>query len=60
MVIPFGCASQTGEGFEELINTINSESIKRKEKKGVITDTSYLYRHTIPYFSKYSDPNIPT
>ncbi|MDR2427956.1 MAG: hypothetical protein LBD19_03340, partial [Endomicrobium sp.] len=40
--------------------TINSENIKRKVKKVVITDTSYLYRHIHPYFSKYSDPNIPT
>jgi hypothetical protein len=54
----FSCASQTGEGFEELINAINSEEIKRKVKKVVITDTSYLYRHDIPEFSKYSDPNF--
>ena len=45
--------SQTGEGFEELVNTINSEDIKRKVKKVVITGTSYLYRHTIPHFSGY-------
>ncbi|MDR2644522.1 MAG: hypothetical protein LBB44_00840, partial [Endomicrobium sp.] len=60
LVISYGCASQSGEGFEELINTINSEEIKRKVKKVVITDTSYLYRHTIPQFSGYCDPNIPT
>ncbi|MDR1243886.1 MAG: hypothetical protein LBJ79_01670, partial [Endomicrobium sp.] len=48
LVISYACASQTGEGFEELVNTINSESIKRKVKKVVITDTSYLYRHPIP------------
>ncbi|MDR1942928.1 MAG: hypothetical protein LBQ04_02260 [Endomicrobium sp.] len=60
LVISFRCASQTGEGFEELVNTINSEEIKRKVKKVVITDTSYLYRHDIPEFSKYSDINIPT
>ncbi|MDR1434106.1 MAG: hypothetical protein LBI93_03025, partial [Endomicrobium sp.] len=60
LVISFGCASQTGEGFEELVNTINSENIKRKVKKVVITDTSYLYRHDNPEFSKYSDPNVPT
>ena len=58
LVISFGCASQTGEGFEELVNTINSKEIKRKVKKVVITDTSYLYRHIIPYFSGYSDKNI--
>ncbi|MDR3124260.1 MAG: hypothetical protein LBU10_00005, partial [Endomicrobium sp.] len=60
LVMSHACASQTGEGFEELVNTINSESIKRKVKKVVITDTSYLYRHTIPEFSIYSDQNIPT
>jgi signal transduction histidine kinase len=60
LVISYSCASQTGEGFEELVNTINSESIKRKVKKVVITDTSYLYRHTIPKFARYSDPSIPT
>jgi hypothetical protein len=53
LLISYACASQTGEGFEELVNTINSESIKRKVKKVVITDTSYLYRHTIPSFSGY-------
>jgi hypothetical protein len=42
IMISHSCASQTGEGFEELVNTINSEHIKRKVKKIVITDTSYL------------------
>jgi signal transduction histidine kinase len=60
LVISYACASQTGEGFDELINTINSERIKRKIKKVNITDTSYLYRHVIPEFSKYADPTIPT
>jgi hypothetical protein len=60
LVISYACASQTGEGFEELVNSINSESVKRKVKKVVITDTSYLYRHTIPEFSRYSDVTIPT
>ena len=60
LVISYGCASQSGEGFEELVNTINSEEIKRKVKKVVITDTSYLYRHDNPEFAKYADPNIPT
>jgi hypothetical protein len=58
LVISFGCASQTGEGFEELVNTINSEEIKKKVKKVVITDTSYLYRHVIPEFIKYAEPSI--
>jgi hypothetical protein len=58
--ISYSCSSQTGEGFEELVNTINSESIKRKIKKVNIIDTSYLYRHIIPKFSIYSDPKIPT
>jgi hypothetical protein len=56
LVISYTCASQTGEGFEELVNTINSESIKRKVKKVIITDTSYLYRHVISQFSGYCDP----
>ncbi|MDR2251477.1 MAG: hypothetical protein LBD98_01375 [Endomicrobium sp.] len=60
LVISFACASQTGEGFEELVNTINSEGIKRKVKKVIITDTSYLYRHGIKNFQKYSDISIPT
>ena len=58
--ISYSCASQTGEGFEELVNTINSESIKRKVKKVIITDTSYLYRHGIQNFQKYSDSKMPT
>jgi signal transduction histidine kinase len=60
LMISHASASQTGEGFKELVNSINSESIKRKVKKVVITDTSYLYRYTIPEFQKYSDQNIPT
>jgi hypothetical protein len=58
LVISHGCAIQTEKGFEELINTINNESIK-KSKKIIIRDTSYLYRHTIPHFLGYSDLNIP-
>ncbi|MDR3071110.1 MAG: hypothetical protein LBU29_00695 [Endomicrobium sp.] len=60
LVISYACASQTGEGFEELVNTINSEKIKRKIKKVNITDTSYLYRYNDPQFEKYVDPTIPT
>ncbi|MDR3125168.1 MAG: hypothetical protein LBU10_04795, partial [Endomicrobium sp.] len=60
LVISYACASQTGEGFEELANSINSPGIKRKVKKVIITDTSYLYRHDIPDFAKYVDPTIPT
>jgi signal transduction histidine kinase len=60
IVISFGCATQNGEGFEELVNSINSESIRRKVKKVNIIDTSYLYRHTIPEFAKYADSNIET
>ncbi|MDR2617069.1 MAG: hypothetical protein LBC22_04620, partial [Endomicrobium sp.] len=60
LVISYACTSQTGEGFEELVNSINSPDIKRKVKKVIITDTSYLYRHTIPSFSGYCDVNIPT
>jgi hypothetical protein len=52
--ISYSCASQTGEGFEELVNTINSESIKRKIKKVNIIDTlfqSFLYIQ-IPRFQQ--------
>ncbi|MDR1087287.1 MAG: hypothetical protein LBL16_03500, partial [Endomicrobium sp.] len=42
LVISYACASQTGEGFEELVNTINREGIKRKVKEVIITDASYL------------------
>lgn len=59
-VISYGCLSQTGEGFREFVNTINSDNIKRKIKKLNIIDSSYLYRHTIPEFSKYSDKNVET
>ncbi|MDR1474213.1 MAG: hypothetical protein LBS38_00775, partial [Endomicrobium sp.] len=58
--ISYSCASQTGEGFEELVNSLNSENIKSKLKKINIIDTSYLYRHVIPNLSVYSDPKIPT
>ncbi|MDR2617027.1 MAG: HAMP domain-containing histidine kinase [Endomicrobium sp.] len=58
--ISYLCASQTGEGFEELVNTINSPDIQRKVKKVIITDTSYLNRHTIPKFVEYCDSNAPT
>ena len=58
--ISYSCASQTGEGFQELVNSLNSEDIKIKLKKVIITDTSYLYRHTIPKFVEYSEPSIPT
>ncbi|MDR3071694.1 MAG: hypothetical protein LBU29_03795, partial [Endomicrobium sp.] len=60
LVISYACASQTGEGFEELVNTINSEKIKRKVKKVIITDASYLYRHVNLEFSRYADPSLPT
>ncbi|MDR0968240.1 MAG: GHKL domain-containing protein [Holosporaceae bacterium] len=59
-VISFGCATQTGEGFEELVNSINNDPVRRKVKKINITDTSYLYRHTMPEFAQYADPNVPT
>jgi hypothetical protein len=42
LVIFHSCASQTGEGFEELVNSINSADINKKIKKVIITDTSYL------------------
>lgn len=60
VIISYGCHSQSGEGFEELVNLLNSEPTKRKIRKLSILDTSYLYRHGIPEFEKYSDPNVPT
>ena len=33
IVISKACLSQTGEGFEELVNSLNSDEIKRKIKK---------------------------
>ena len=58
--ISYKCASQTGEGFLELVNSLNSQDIKSKIKKVNIIDTSYLYRHTIPKFVEYCDSNVPT
>jgi hypothetical protein len=60
VVISVGSVSQTGEGFEELVNTINSQDIKSKVKKVIITDTTYLYRHSIPEFSYYRDQKFQT
>ena len=60
IVISHECRSQTGEGFEELVNSINSEEIKKKVKSVNILDTSYLCRHVIPTFAKYSNPEMPT
>lgn len=60
IVCSYSCRSQTGEGLEELINSINSAPVKQKISHVHIWDTSYLYRHTIPEFSIYSDPSIPT
>ncbi|MDR3071482.1 MAG: hypothetical protein LBU29_02700 [Endomicrobium sp.] len=42
LVIPHACASQIGEGFKELVNTVNSVKIERKLNKGVMTDAIYL------------------
>jgi hypothetical protein len=39
--------SQTGEGFEELVNSINHPNISKKVKKLVIIDTTFLYRHCL-------------
>ncbi|GHU14400.1 hypothetical protein FACS189449_11040 [Alphaproteobacteria bacterium] len=54
------CASQTGEAFEEFVNSVNSENIRRKIRKVIILDSSYLYRHCVPGFYQYADPNIRT
>ena len=60
VVISHACLSQTGKGFEELVNSINSAEIKRKIKKVNIIDTTYLYRHGTPKFAEYSDLSVPT
>jgi hypothetical protein len=56
VVISPACLSQTGEGFKELINSLNSNEIRRKLKKVIITDTSYLQRYFSP--SQFIDPNV--
>lgn len=60
LVISYGCRSQSGEGFEELMNSLNSDAIRKKISHVHIWDTSYLYRHTIPEFEQYLDKTIPT
>ncbi|MDR2724070.1 MAG: PAS domain-containing sensor histidine kinase [Holosporaceae bacterium] len=60
IIISYGCASQSGEGFDDLVNSLNSEGIRQKIKKINIVDTSYLYRHVIPDFAQYIDSNIKT
>ena len=60
VVISYGCKTQTGEYFEELVNAINKEEVKSKVKKINLTDTSYLYRHCIPEFAKYTDKSVET
>ncbi len=60
VVVSYGCRSQSGEGFEELMNSLNSDLIRSKISHVHIWDTSYLYRHTIPEFEQYSDSSIPT
>ncbi|GHU14023.1 hypothetical protein FACS189449_10130 [Alphaproteobacteria bacterium] len=59
-VVSHEAESQTGEGFAEFVNSINSERIKRKLKKITILDCSYLYRHRIPEFAQHSDISIPS
>ncbi|MDR2067269.1 MAG: PAS domain S-box protein, partial [Endomicrobium sp.] len=60
IVISYGCKSQTGEEFEDLINSINREEIKKKVKKVNITDTAYLYRHCINDCLRYVDKKVAT
>jgi hypothetical protein len=50
--------SQTGEGFEEFVNSINE--LRQKIKKLVIIDTTFLYRHCIPEFSQHLNENVAT
>ena len=60
IVISHACLSQTGECFRELVNALNKEEVKRKIKKINITDSSYLYRHSIPSFAAYADESLKT
>lgn len=60
LMISYNCLSQTGQGFEEFVNKINTDQIRKKIRKLNVVDTSYLYRHTIPAFKKYSNSNIKT
>ncbi|GHU12106.1 hypothetical protein FACS189449_05080 [Alphaproteobacteria bacterium] len=55
IVISHGCLSQTGEGFKELVDSINC--MKWKIRRVSILDTSYLYRHCIHDFIRLSDPS---
>jgi signal transduction histidine kinase len=50
--------SQTGEGFEEFVNSINE--LSQKIKKLVIIDTTFLYRHCILEFSQHLNENVAT
>jgi signal transduction histidine kinase len=45
VVISHGNYSQTGYGFEDLVNSINDDDLKNKIEKVRILDTAYLYRH---------------
>lgn len=60
IIISLSCKSQTGEAFEELVNTLNDPQILQKTKKINILDTTYLYRHFVPDFARYNDVSIPT
>jgi len=57
-VVSHSCESQSGEGFEELVNTVTK--IREKVRSFRIIDASYLYRHCIPGFSQLSDKSIPS
>lgn len=60
IIISLSCKSQTGEAFEELVNALNEPAILSKIKKINILDTTYLYRHFVPEFSRCNDVSIPT
>lgn len=60
VIISLSCKSQTGEAFEELVNSLNEEPVLSKIKKINILDTTYLYRHFVPEFSHYNSVSIPT
>ena len=48
-VISLACHSQSGEGFKEFVNSINSKEIKKKSKKSIfsilLTYTDIAFQH---------------
>lgn len=57
LMVSYACLSQTGQGFEEFVNAMNTDRVRSKVRNLRIVDTSYLYRHTIPAFEQYAGAN---